>query len=49
MQWLDYLLMGVVALALGKAVHTCVKLRKQGKSGCGGNCAACSQSCANRK
>ena len=48
MQLIDFVLIGIIALALGWAVHTVVKNKKQGAS-CGGNCANCGQSCANRK
>ena len=41
MEWIDYLLIGVLAIALvGIALHLIYR-KKQGKSGCGCGCAYC--------
>ena len=47
MNFIDYLVIALVALALIWAVRRVILNKKQGK-GCSGNCAGCSQNCSSK-
>ena len=40
----DYVIIAILGVAIGLAIGTCVRNRKQGKT-CDGNCAGCSRNC----
>ena len=44
MEWIDYIIIGVAAVAVVGIVIHLLKLKKQGKNGCGCGCAGCSNS-----
>lgn len=46
MNFWDYLLIGLILLAVLGALRLTLKNRRQGKS-CGGNCAHCDRKCGN--
>ncbi len=43
----DFVILAVVVLAVGFAIHRVILNKKQGK-GCGGNCAGCMMNCSKR-
>ncbi len=48
MQWIDVILLILIAAALSAAAVKCLRDKKRGRHSCGGDCASCGQ-CTGRR